>query len=160
MPSWDRRGQRAEERGEWGGTKQRERSEPPCIFAKRSLLKSNSSSGTCKAVAALVKGCGIARLQRMLAALALFGTTPLASFLGSSAPPIPGSRAVQIPVGQIAEIQTGLWSRGIYCVEGVVFENVKPGIPLLGKGGVDATSRNIAKHPLKVADGVVGSSHR
>ena len=69
-------------------------------------------------------------------------------------------RTVQIPVGQIAEIQTGLWSRGIYCVEGVIFANVKPGIPLLGKGGVDATSRNIAKHPLKVADGVVGSSHR
>src|SRR5262245_33661115 len=25
IPSWDRRGKRAEERGEWGGTKQRER---------------------------------------------------------------------------------------------------------------------------------------
>jgi len=60
-----------------------------------------------------------------------------------SSPPGIG-RTVQIPAGQLAEI----------------FANVKPGIPLLGKGGVDATSRNIAQHPLKVADGVVGSSHR
>jgi len=32
-PSWDRRGKRAEERGEWGGTKYRERSEHPYVFA-------------------------------------------------------------------------------------------------------------------------------
>ena len=46
-----------------------ERSEPPFISAQRSLLKT--------------KGCAVARLQRRLAALALFSTTPLASFLGS-----------------------------------------------------------------------------
>ena len=67
--SWDRRGKRAEERGEWGGTKERERSEPP--------LKSRDSASLVfnKERCAKIEGGSLP--------LASFSTTPLASFLGS-----------------------------------------------------------------------------
>src|SRR6185503_8587890 len=76
-PSWDRRAASRGTRRSGGGTKERERSEPLLMFsAQRSLLKN--------------QGCANARLIRRLAALAFFSTTPLASFLGSLSPPIPG----------------------------------------------------------------------
>ena len=48
LPLLGKEGKRVEERGEWGGTKERERSEPPLISAQRFLLKT--------------KGCAVARL--------------------------------------------------------------------------------------------------
>jgi hypothetical protein len=82
FPSWDRRGNEPRDerseckpdraqpvRNEASGVvlHKRERSEPPYISAQRSLLKN--------------QGCAVARLQWMLATLALFSTNPLASFL-------------------------------------------------------------------------------
>ena len=43
LPLLGKEGKRAEERGEWGGTKERERSEPPYISAQRSLLKTKDA---------------------------------------------------------------------------------------------------------------------
>jgi len=69
FPSWDRRG--SEPRNEASGVvlNERERSELPYIFAKRSLLKTKD------ALSRDFKGGSLRSL--------FFSTTPLASFLGS-----------------------------------------------------------------------------